>query len=491
MPRILALLLRQGRRGRLLKPLQSSRRVRTTNLNWLAIRQRVGEDEHVAVETDRPQAAPVAERQMIPGLKRKAAGFAFIAVLIFSPSAFAIKTIDYQRRLNPQFSKRVRPETRFIILHSTESRLPSALRTLSRGKVRLGRYLTRGGHAHYLVARNGAIYRILDAKYWANHAGVSMWNGLEDLSDYSIGIELEGYHNLPFSQAQYLSLKRLLAELQEKYEIEDRNVLEHYRVAYAAPNRYHRFSRRGRKLDPGIGNFERARAGLDDEYQADPDVIAGRLNSPELMRAGGHVLPAAETEEEEDSPEQTAEEASSQISHNRTAWKIAGIRYNAPTTMYRFPDGRSYSGEQIKDWSDIPPGTRVELGVSVPKEKKVVSVARVEVIVPQVSAADSPWKIANALYNSSFTFYILPDGRVQAGNTVKKMGSVPGGTKVLVAYRELPKPEARNAVGENLQDVYLDSRTLYLFPDRTLRSGDQIGNFMQLPPAIRVFAKVE
>ncbi len=62
---------------------------------------------------------------------------------------------------------------------------------------------------------------------------------------------------------------------------------------------------------------------------------------------------------------------------------------------------------------------------------------------------------------------------------------------MLVAYRELPKPEASNAVAENLQDIYLDSRTVYLFPDRTLRSGDQIENFTQLPSSIRVFAKVE
>ena len=428
---------------------------------------------------------------MNPGLKHKAAGCALIAVLVFSQSALAIKTIDYQRRLNPQFTKRVRSETRFIVLHSTESRLPSALRTLSRGKVRRGRYLTRGGHAHYLIARKGAIYKILDPKYWANHAGVSMWNGLDGLSDYSIGIELEGYHNIPFSEAQYLSLGKLLNELQEKYEIEDRNVLEHYRVAYAAPNNYHRSNQRGRKLDPGVDNFERARAGLDDEYRSDPDVIAGRIGgSPELLRAGGHVLGTAETEGEED-PEDSAAEELSQVSRSRTAWKIAGIRYNAPTTMYRFPDGRSYSGEQIKDWSDIPPGTRVELGVPVAEEKKLVSVARVEVVVPQVTTTDSPWKIANALYNSSFTFYVLPDGRVQAGNTVKNIGGIPTGTKMLVAYRELPKPEASNAVAENLQDVYLDSRTVYLFPDRTLRSGDQIENFKQLPPSIRVFTKVE
>jgi len=434
----------------------------------------------------------VAERQMTFGQKRKAAGFALLAFLAFSPSAFAIKTIDYQRRLSPRFTKRVRPETRFIIVHSTESRLPSALRTLSRGKVRRGRYVTRGGHAHYLVARSGTIYRLMDPKFWANHAGVSMWNGLEGLSDYSIGIELEGYHNIPFSEAQYSALGRLLDELQEKYEIEDRNVLEHYRVAYAAPNRYHRSRQRGRKLDPGIDNFERARAGLSDEYQSDPDVIAGRIDgSPELMRAGGHPSSATETEDEEESPEQTAEDESMQIDRRRTAWKIAGIQYNAPTTIYRFPDGRSFSGDQIKDWSDIPPGTRVELGATVPEEKKVISVASVEVVVPQITESGSPWKIANALYNSSLTFYVLPDGTVQAGNTVKKMGTLPMRTKVLVAYRELPRPEARNPVGENLKDVYLDSCTLYLFPDRTLRSGDQIENFTQLPPSIRVFAKVE
>ena len=124
--------------------------------------------------------------------------------------------VDYQQRLNPHFQKVVRKETRFIIVHSTESRLPSALRTLSRGKIRHGRYITHGGHAHFLVARNGTVYRILDSKYWANHAGVSMWEGFEDLSDYSVGIELEGYHNVPFSEEQYKSLRRLIRQLRRE-----------------------------------------------------------------------------------------------------------------------------------------------------------------------------------------------------------------------------------------------------------------------------------
>src|SRR5438093_2378973 len=132
-------------------------------------------------------------------MSRRVCHFVSIALLFGNASsvqALAAKVNDYQRYLNPRFSKEVRRQTRFIIVHSTESSLPSALRTLSRGKVLYGHYITRGGHAHYLIARNGTIYRILDPKYWANHAGVSMWNGLEDLSDCSIGIELEGYHNV-------------------------------------------------------------------------------------------------------------------------------------------------------------------------------------------------------------------------------------------------------------------------------------------------------
>ncbi len=413
----------------------------------------------------------------------------FVALVPFE--ALAIKAIDYQRRLNPRFPKRLRSETRFIILHSTESRLPSALRTLSRGKARRGRLFTHGGHAHYLVARSGTIYRILDRKYWANHAGVSMWNGLEDLSDRSIGIELEGYHNVPFADRQYESLKKLLKELQERYDIADRDVIEHYRIAYADPNRYHRSKQRGRKLDPGIDNFDRTKAGLMDEYPADPDVIAGRINgSPDLMRAGGQEPPEVEAEDEEPA-EEPGDLPSNQISRRRTAWQIAGIQYNAPTTVYRFPTGRSVPGDQISDWSDLPAGTQVEMGVAMEPEHKIVTSSRAEVVLPEITAANSPWRIANALYNSSITFYLFPDGRIQSGNRIANLAALPRGTKVLVAYRQIPSPRTLNALGEDLDDVYLAPRTLYLLPGQTFRSGEQIEDFTQLPPNTQVFCKVE
>ena len=432
------------------------------------------------------------------------AALPLIAAKRNNPKSLSI--IDYQGHLNPHFEKRVRKETRFIIVHSTESSLPSALRTLSRGRVRGGRYVTYGGHAHYLVARDGAIYRILDPKYWANHAGVSMWNGLSGLSDYSVGVELEGFHNVPFEEAQYSSLRLLLNMLKQRYHVADRDVLEHCRVAYSMPNRFHAENARGRKSDPGIDNFDRIKAGLMNEYAQDPDVVAGRVRgSPSITRSGGQAVIQAEeeTEEEEEASEAAGARPAPLLLHTgETAWRVAGAQYNSATTVYTFPNGAVFRGSEIKDWSDVPVGTEVRLGVplekiegltdvGVNKVKKIASLHGTEVIVPEVTTTLTPWKIANVLQDSAITFYVFPDGTVHAGETCRNTSSIPLGSKVLVAYRQIRRPQTRDKLGEDLGEIYLDPRTLYLFPDRSLKSGDQIQDFSTLPTRMIVFAKIE
>jgi hypothetical protein len=408
----------------------------------------------------------------------------------------ALKIIDYQKRLNPRFAKRARKSTRHIVIHSTEGSLPSSLRTLSRGKVRRRRYVSRGGHAHYLIAKNGTVYRILDPRFRANHAGVSMWNGLKGLSDHSLGIELEGYHNVPFADRQYRSLKELLGILQKRFRVKDKDVLGHYRVAYSKPNRFHRKRLRGRKKDPGADNFDRRRAGLTDQYPHDPDVVAGRIGGDpdrvQLARKSQSQTPARKAEKREDNGSLTAPAADRQrdntITASRTAWKIAGRQYKAATTLYRFPDGRSLRGHEIQDWSDIPPGTQIELGV---EEDKVVSAERAEVLLPVVGKDMSPWKIANALHNSSFTYYLYPSGKILAGHRIERFADVPSGTRVLIAYRRVPRPSTEDPLGEGLDDVFLSHQTLYLLPDGALQSGEQIENFARLPRGTIAFTKVD
>ena len=102
---------------------------------------------------------------------------------------FQRSIVDFRSRLNPKYKKVHRKNTKYIIVHTSELGLKTTLRVVSKGKhLRNGRR-TNGGHAHYVIARNGRTYRILDKKYVADHAGRSMWDGETDISRISIGIE--------------------------------------------------------------------------------------------------------------------------------------------------------------------------------------------------------------------------------------------------------------------------------------------------------------
>jgi N-acetyl-anhydromuramyl-L-alanine amidase AmpD len=144
---------------------------------------------------------------------------------------FQRSIVDYRSRLNPRFQKIKRQKTKYIIVHTAELGRQTTLRVVSQGKrFRNGRR-TPGGHAHYVVARDGRTYRILDKQYVADHAGISMWDGDTDISRMSIGIELVGYHYAAITDAQYRSVGLLIDILQEAYGLDDRAVLTHSQVA--------------------------------------------------------------------------------------------------------------------------------------------------------------------------------------------------------------------------------------------------------------------
>ena len=91
--------------------------------------------------------------------------------------------------------------------------------------------------AHFLVRRDGELIQFVACTDRAWHAGASSWMGRENCNNFSIGIELEGCDELPFEDAQYLTLNRLLADLGHCFSIEA--VVGHSDIAP------------GRKTDPG------------------------------------------------------------------------------------------------------------------------------------------------------------------------------------------------------------------------------------------------
>lgn len=124
-------------------------------------------------------------------------------------------------RPSPNFDARL---PNFVILHHTsDDNAEQALATLTDP--------VRKVSAHYLVARDGRIYYLVDELARAWHAGESYWGGNRDLNSSSIGIELDNNGEEPFSEAQIESLAALLAELKKRYGLPTANFLGHGDVA--------------------------------------------------------------------------------------------------------------------------------------------------------------------------------------------------------------------------------------------------------------------
>ena len=112
----------------------------------------------------------------------------------------------------------------YIILHQTSSDdAARALRTLTNPD--------RAVSAHYLVGRDGLIYRLVDENKRAWHAGASFWGGQTDLNSSSIGIELDNNGAEPFPEAQIAALLDLLRDIQARHRIPPANVIGHGDIA--------------------------------------------------------------------------------------------------------------------------------------------------------------------------------------------------------------------------------------------------------------------
>ncbi|MCP8689559.1 1,6-anhydro-N-acetylmuramyl-L-alanine amidase AmpD [Marinobacterium sedimentorum] len=94
--------------------------------------------------------------------------------------------------------------------------------------------------AHLLIERSGALIQFVPLHQRAWHAGRSCFEGQENCNDYSIGIELEGTDDQPYSDAQYESLVQVTLQLQQRFaQLANERIVGHSDIAP------------GRKTDPG------------------------------------------------------------------------------------------------------------------------------------------------------------------------------------------------------------------------------------------------
>jgi N-acetyl-anhydromuramoyl-L-alanine amidase len=94
--------------------------------------------------------------------------------------------------------------------------------------------------AHALIRRDGQIVQYVPFGERAWHAGQSEYRGVSACNDFSIGVELEGTDDTPYTDAQYAELARLTRALLEAYSsLSAGHIVGHSDVAP------------GRKTDPG------------------------------------------------------------------------------------------------------------------------------------------------------------------------------------------------------------------------------------------------
>ncbi|MFC3580585.1 N-acetylmuramoyl-L-alanine amidase [Sphingomonas hylomeconis] len=128
---------------------------------------------------------------------------------------------------SPNFDERLLPVS-LIVLHYTGMQdADAAIRRLTDPAAQVS--------AHYLIAEDGTVLKMVDEAHRAWHAGRSHWRGITDVNSASIGIEIVnpghefGYR--PFPDQQIEALLPLVAGIKERYAIGRGDVVGHSDIA--------------------------------------------------------------------------------------------------------------------------------------------------------------------------------------------------------------------------------------------------------------------
>ena len=136
---------------------------------------------------------------------------------------------------SPNFDERSLPISMIVLHYTGMQDAASAIARLSDPEAKVS--------AHYLIAEDGQIVRMVSEDKRAWHAGRSHWRKVNDVNSASVGIEIVnpghefGYR--PFPVAQIDALIPLMQEITLRYRITRGNVVGHSDIAPA------------RKDDPG------------------------------------------------------------------------------------------------------------------------------------------------------------------------------------------------------------------------------------------------
>ncbi len=136
---------------------------------------------------------------------------------------------------SPNFDERALPVSMIVLHYTGMPDADAAIARLTDPEAKVS--------AHYLVAEDGTVLRMVAEDKRAWHAGRSHWRHIDDVNSASIGIEIVnpghewGYR--PFPNEQIDAVVRLVSDIKERHAITRGNIVGHSDIAPA------------RKRDPG------------------------------------------------------------------------------------------------------------------------------------------------------------------------------------------------------------------------------------------------
>lgn len=136
---------------------------------------------------------------------------------------------------SPNFDARALPVSMIVLHYTGMADGASAIARLRDPQAKVS--------AHYVVAEDGTVLRLVDEAHRAWHAGKSHWRDIDDVNSASVGIEIVnpghefGYR--PFPDEQIAAVIRLVADIKDRHQITRGNIVGHSDIAPA------------RKRDPG------------------------------------------------------------------------------------------------------------------------------------------------------------------------------------------------------------------------------------------------
>jgi hypothetical protein len=114
-----------------------------------------------------------------------------------------------------------------VVLHATAGGLAGTLAWFENPN--------SGVSAHYVVAKNGKVFQMVEEQRKAHHAGASKFQGREDFNRFSVGIEIVNLNDGldPYPPDQFEAMVNLVDYLVEKYNIQRQWIVTHADISTA------------------------------------------------------------------------------------------------------------------------------------------------------------------------------------------------------------------------------------------------------------------